>query len=504
MTWHKLLERQVKKHLPEALRDDNAIQQFLNVISESYTAYDRDNALADHAFRLSEADYLDLNKRLQSELDMKQLSVTKLVESIRTIDENHTELKQLDHNNLLEIATYLEEQIAKRKKAELEMVEAMEAAERANMAKSDFLSIMSHEIRTPLNAVIGMAHLLKNSDPKPEQLQNLTVLNTASHNLLMLINDILDFSKIESGKLELEHTPFDFRQMCKDLRDSNLVRAQEKGVRLKLRMDEDLPDTLIGDSLRIGQVVNNLLSNAIKFTKEGSVQLDVEVLEDFGNIVKLRLSVKDTGIGIPADKLESIFESFTQAGSGTTRQFGGTGLGLCISKKLLELMDTDLCVKSTFGAGSEFWFDIALMKSDQILQQPVANETAHFDLKGTEILLVEDTPFNIIFATQLLEGWNARVKVAENGLIALEKLKESSFSLILMDLLMPEMDGFKTALEIRNRGIQTPIIALTASATSNVRNRIETVGMQDYVTKPFNPKDLYSKMCKLLPKSAYN
>lgn len=499
MNWHKLLDRQIRKNLPEEYLKDERLLTFLKVVSDSYDSYDRDIALSDHAFRLSELEYIELNDRLKSELELKQLSVIKLIDSIKTIEESSAELQLVDQNNLLEIVSYLENQIAKRHQAELEMVAAMEAAEQANMAKSDFLSIMSHEIRTPLNAVIGMAHLLLHNDPKQEQMRNLNILKSASENLLMLINDILDFSKIESGKLELDCSPFDFRQMCKNLRDANLVRAQEKGIKLKLRMDDDIPDVLIGDSLRLGQVLNNLLSNAIKFTKEGGVQFDVEVIHDFGGGVSLRVSVKDTGIGIEESNLDKIFETFTQAGTSTSRHFGGTGLGLCISKKLLEIMDAEIHVKSEYGTGSEFWFEIGLLKSEQKLQQKTAEPKKEYDLNELPILLVEDTPFNIVFATQLLEGWNAKVRVAENGVIALKILEEQSFSLILMDLLMPEMDGFKTALEIRNKGIHTPIIALTASATNNVRNRIEVVGMQDYITKPFNPNELYSKMCRFIP-----
>lgn len=495
MKWHKLLDRQVKKYLNDELLANPKFQPFLDAISDSYVAYDRDKGLSDHAFRLSELEYIELTQRLKEELDLKKVSIARLIEAIKMVDSSNEPL-EIDQNNLLEIVTQLEFQINQRKRAEEDMLAAMHSAEKASMAKSDFLSIMSHEIRTPLNAVIGMAHLLLNNNPKPEQLQNLRILKTSSENLLMLINDILDFSKIESGKLELELAPFSVVQLCKNMRDSNMVRAQEKGLKLKVLLDSDIPDFVLGDSLRLSQVLNNLLSNAIKFTKEGQVQLEVEVTEQQEDHVRLKIAVSDTGIGIPEDKIEAIFGSFTQASNDTSRQFGGTGLGLSISKKLLHLMDSDVVVESVLGEGSTFSFEITLLKSAdkvELKQEPIG-----FDLNNARILLVEDTTFNILFATQLLEGWNAQVTVAENGILALDLLSKQTFDLILMDLLMPEMDGFSAALEVRKRKITTPIIALTASATSNVRNRIEIVGMQDYVTKPFNPKELFQKMMKLL------
>jgi signal transduction histidine kinase len=491
MNRHKLLERQIKRHLSEQVAKDPAFQSFLNAVSESYDAYDRDNSLADHAFRLSELEYVELNTRLKQVLELKQESIARLIESIKMVDSTEGEL-EIDQNNLLEIVQHLEYHINQRKQAEIDMLAAMETAEKANMAKSDFLSIMSHEIRTPLNAVIGMAHLLLSSDPKPEQLQNLRVLKTSSENLLMLINDILDFSKIESGKLELEEAPFSLSDLCLSLRDTLMVRANEKGIRLKVRLDSDIPGMLLGDALRMSQILNNLLSNAIKFTKDGQVDLNAEVLREQNGLYTLSIEVKDTGIGIPSTKLQSIFTRFTQASEDTSRQFGGTGLGLAITKNLLELMGTSVQVDSVLGVGSTFRFEVQLKSVENYEQQKV--DITDFDLMGARVLLVEDTAFNILFAKQLLEGWNAQVDVAENGKLALDRLEEQEYQIILMDLLMPELDGFSATLEIRKRKIKTPIIALTASATNNVRKRIELVGMQDYVTKPFSPKELFVKM----------
>lgn len=496
MNFHKLLQRQLEKYISPIQQIELEKNGFLAAINESYNAFDRDNTLANHAFRISEIEYIELNAIVKEELELKKLAITKLVEAIKAID-NEGIRASIDSDNLFEIVSYLERQIVKRKMAETDMVAAMEVAEKANHAKSEFLSVMSHEIRTPLNAVIGMSHLLLMNDPKIDQLENLNILKSSSENLLLLINDILDFSKIEAGKLELEYDSFDLKKLICSIKDAHQISVNEKGLKIKVLFDTELPDVVYGDSLRIGQILHNLISNAIKFTNKGEVCVNLEVLNQTDKTIVIHFKVSDTGIGIAEENKEKLFTCFSQAENTTSRQFGGTGLGLCISKKLLELMDSEINVTSKIDQGSSFDFSLLLDKSTTLLSN-VQQHTDVFDLENKSILLVEDTPFNIAFASQLLKNWNAQITVAENGIVALEKLENQQFDIILMDLLMPEMDGFTATIEIRKRKITTPIIALTASATNNVKSRILDLGMQDYVTKPFVPKDLYIKIVNLI------
>jgi CheY-like chemotaxis protein len=370
------------------------------------------------------------------------------------------------------------------------------------MSKSEFLSVMSHEIRTPLHVIIGMGHLLIKDNPRQEQVQNLKVLRTASDNLLVLINDILDFSKIEAGKIELEEIDFNIKNLVADIKLANSVKAQERSNDIKLMLDSDLPDVVKGDTVRLGQILTNLVSNAIKFTRNGVIKIEVNLDKRYENDeVGICFSVSDTGVGIAMENLDKIFNSFTQASSTITRQYGGTGLGLAISKKLLNLMNSEIMVESEEGKGSKFHFVIRLKKGVEEIAEKSAFAINDFDLGACKILLVEDTAFNVLYATQLLQRWNAKVDVAENGLLAVEKVKANEYDVVLMDLQMPVMDGFTATRQIRTFNTNVPIIALTASATTNVTDRCKENGMNDYITKPFNPDDFYQRIKKHVPKN---
>ena len=497
MVYHKLLKRQLQKYGDESLLANEAFLRFIDAVNDSYMAYDRDKELSEHAFSISQEEFSEINHRLKNEVNIREFSIEKLKETLKSV-KTDTELPDVNSDNLLEIVDILNAEISRRREAETLLILAKEEAEKASHAKTDFLSIMSHEIRTPLNAVIGMGHLLLKNDPRPDQVKNLRVLKTSSDNLLVLINDILDFNKIEAGKLDLENSPFSLKKLVCDIVSANTNNSNERENRLTASVDEHVPELLFGDALRIGQVLNNLVSNAVKFTHKGVIDVLVKLKELKDKSAVLVLAIQDTGVGIPKEKIESIFMPFTQASTSITRQYGGTGLGLAITKKILNLHHSDIEVESEPGKGSKFFFTIELEIVEGNASDLNGDETLDFDLHEKRILLVEDTLFNIVYATQLLEGWNIIVDVAENGELAVEKIKETPYDLVLMDLQMPVMDGYTATRKIREFDPNTPIVALTASATSNVREQVMKAGMQDYVTKPFNPDDFYIKLKKYL------
>ena len=359
---------------------------------------------------------------------------------------------------------------------------------------------MSHEIRTPMNAVIGLTHLLLQENPRQDQLDNLQTLKFSAENLLSLINDILDFSKIEAGKIEFEKISFKLIDLVNSIKHSMQYKAEEKGIKLKLEVDEGIPANVKGDPTRLAQVLNNLVSNAVKFTSKGYVKVSIRNLGQDGEGIKLRFSVRDTGIGIPEKKLSSIFESFSQASSSTTREYGGTGLGLAITKKLLELCGSTIEVKSKENVGTEFAFDLRLElpdSSEKVAKTYVTEDLAEQNWSGN-ILLAEDNKVNVKIACKFLKKWGLEVDVAENGLVAVELAKNKKYDLVLMDLQMPVMDGYEATKRIRGMYPDIPIIALTASALLEVKAEAIAAGMSDYASKPFNPTELRKKINQFL------
>jgi CheY-like chemotaxis protein len=370
-------------------------------------------------------------------------------------------------------------------------------AETASQTKSDFLASMSHEIRTPLNAIIGIAGLLAKTPLSPEQNKYVQIFRRAGDSLLNLINDILDLSRVETLQLELERTGFSLSDLVEKVREVVAIRAHEKGLALVCEVAPNVPNGLIGDPTRLRQVLLNLLGNAIKFTESGEVALRVTPDADSAVPGALRFAISDTGIGIPGEKLDAVFERFTQADSSTTRRYGGSGLGLTISKQLVELMGGTIQVESCVGRGSVFSFAVPLEIWEGATQRTTVPVGADPDqpLPALSILLVEDSPDNRTITMAYLRDTPYCVEIAENGAVACEKFAAGRYDLVLMDRQMPVMDGLTAtrairAWEVANQHPPTPIIALTASALKGDQEKCLAAGCTAYLTKPIKEEVL--------------
>ena len=498
--YHHLLTEQIAEQLTKDCLVHECFQNFIKVINESYFNFERDKKLFEKSSQLNEKEYAKINNKLKEEIKQRRLSVEKLIDAIRSLEvKEGFEPKILDSNNLLGLVDFLKIHIENRKQIEIELRKSKEAAEYATQAKSEFLSMMSHEIRTPLNAIIGLTYLMQHEDISDTMAENLKILQFSTDNLHVLINDILDFSKIEAGKVELEKIYFDFKQLISNIKKANQVKAEEKGNKIRLMIDDDVPNIVLGDSLRLGQIISNLVSNAVKFTRNGSISVELSCQRKIENRVILDISVIDTGIGISLDKQDMIFDKFTQANVETTRQFGGSGLGLVITKKLLELHGSEIHLESEPGKGSKFYFTIELEIGLEVKNKALerwSDLSFGNTLKGVRVLLVEDYPINIKVASKFLERWQLEIDVAENGLLATKKFEKGKYDVVLMDIQMPIMDGYTAAEKIREKDADVPIIALTGSATFTNQDRAFSAGMNDYITKPFNPKELFQKIAK--------
>ncbi len=379
--------------------------------------------------------------------------------------------------------------------------------QKAGKSKDEFLSTMSHEIRTPLNAVTGFSNILLMEDFLPEQEENLKALKYSSEHLLTLINDLLDFDKINSGKVKIVKQKFSLHIFLENIKSHFILRAKEKNISFRLICEQDVPDKLIGDELKLTQVIKNLISNSLKFTEKGEITLSVSKIESLkGGTARLQFEVIDTGIGIPLEKQTDIFESFVQASSDTTIKYGGSGLGLPISKKLLKLQGSNLKVRSQLGVGTTFSFiiDYKINLSGISDKIEVFKFKNHFMPLNVNVLVAEDNRMNVMILKRFFSNWKVRCSVAKNGKEAIELLFKEDFDLILMDLQMPILDGYETTRLIRNskdkRKSKIPIVALTAFAQTDIKKRTEQYKMNGFMSKPFEPQKLYNLLktyCKV-------
>ncbi len=389
-----------------------------------------------------------------------------------------------------------------RNKLEIELRAAKKQADENAMLKEQFMANMSHEIRTPMNAIIGFSSLLQKTKLDESQTEYLSAIKNSGSNLLNIINDILDFSKIEAGMLHIEKIPFSIPSLVNTLKVMFGEKAKEKNIGFEIIIDNRIPESVFGDPTRLTQILVNLINNAIKFTNKGKVTATCELAGIENNEVKMIFRIKDTGIGIPADKINDVFERFNQGNSETTRKYGGTGLGLSIVKNLIEIQHGEITLTSREGEGSEFIVKINYPINNESMSATKENEEVKMlctELNKFKVFLAEDNVMNQKLASTILKGFGLEVEIAENGLIAMEKVRDNKYHLLLMDVQMPIMDGYTSSRKIRDEEkSDIPIIAMTAHIMPGEKEKCISFGMNDYISKPFKEIELYNIIEKYL------
>jgi len=495
---NNLLARQIKKYLSGDLLENDQVQYFIKVVNDSYKAYEKDQALSEHAFSIAEQEYAEMNERLKEEVISRRQGIKSLKVAIRRIDSSNdnSDLIDLDEDNLTATLAYLNEQISQRKKMEEELknseyhlIEAREQAEQFSKSKEHFLANMSHEIRTPMNAVLGMAGQLAKTNLDSKQRFYLDTIHSASENLLVIINDILDLTKIKAGKISLEKIGFRPEPVFARALQVMMHKAEEKGLIMKTgNTDSSISPVLIGDPYRLNQVLLNLLSNAIKFTGKGRVDLSCIVIDDNVDEQKLLIQVTDTGIGMDEHFMKNLFEKFAQEYESVTRKFGGTGLGMSICKELIELMGGQINVSSKKEVGTTISILLTLPKGTPA-DLPSADTTPINAglLANKKILVVDDNDMNRLVATTILDNYGITIFEAANGREAVDFLMTNTVDIVMMDIQMPVMSGLEASEIIRREISATlPIIALTANAIKGESDKCINAGMNDYLYKPFD------------------
>ncbi len=410
-------------------------------------------------------------------------------------DQKRIEKELIEAKVFAELATTFAEE------AKVKAEDATRIAEDAVKAKQQFLSNMSHEIRTPMNAIIGFTKVVLKTDLTAKQKEYLMAIKISGDALIVLINDILDLAKVDAGKMTFEQTPFKMRSSIAAMLHLFETKIQEKNLELIKEYDQNIPEVLVGDPVRLHQIILNLVSNAVKFTSTGRITVNVRILNEDEEKVTIEFAVTDTGIGISDHKIGNIFDDFQQATSGTSRLYGGTGLGLAIVKQLVEPQGGAVCVKSKINEGSTFSFTLPFLKTKAEAELELDCIELETEIKNIKVLVVEDIALNQLLMKTLLDDFGFERDIAGNGRIAIEKLEQKTYDIILMDLQMPEMNGFEATEYIRNHmNSKIPIIALTADVTTVDLAKCKAVGMNDYIAKPVDEKLLYNKIIGLVKK----
>lgn len=386
--------------------------------------------------------------------------------------------------------------------AQIKAENARQLAENAVKAKQQFLSNMSHEIRTPMNAIIGFTKVVLRTELSSKQQEYITAIKTSGDALIVLINDILDLAKVDAGKMTFEETPFKMAKSISAMLHLFEPKIQEKNLTLIKSYDHKIPKVLLGDPVRLHQIIMNLVSNAVKFTKKGKITVSANLLKEDEEKVTIAFMVTDTGIGIGKDKMSGIFENFQQASSETSRLFGGTGLGLAIVKQLVEAQGGHVTVNSTIGKGSAFCFTLSFKKTTEEAELEATIVESDPQMQDIKVLVVEDIPLNQLLMRTLLDDFGFESDIASNGQIAIDKLRQKAYDIVLMDLQMPEMNGFEATEYIRKKlNSKIPIIALTADVTTADLDKCKAVGMDDYLSKPVDERLLQRKIIRILKKA---